>query len=125
MLAERRAHRPMTAPSDIAITQDRTAGSGSVRRLVRHWDRVQWAVEMRSKSCKPDGMLIGVAWHKITPPTYEGEPSRPLLFRTRAQARKWCAAKAIECSRHSPDWRFRPVKVRELILPKENYPNNR
>jgi hypothetical protein len=92
-------------------------GSCSVDHIVRHWDRMQWAVEMRSKSCKPDGMLIGVAWHKITPPAYDGEPSRPLLFRTRNHARKWCAAKTIECARHSPDWRFRPVRVREMILP--------
>jgi len=91
--------------------------AGCMKRFVRHWDRLHWAVEMRSKSCKPDGMLIGVAWHKITPPTYEGEPSRPLLFRTRSHARKWCAAKTIECARHSPDWRFRPVRVRETILP--------
>jgi len=113
----------MTAKKDIAITRNLAAVSGSVRRLVRHWDRLHWAVEMRSKSCKPDGMLIGVAWHKITPPNYEGEPSRPLLFRTRSQARKWCAAKTIECAIHSPDWRFRPVRVREMILPNETSPS--
>jgi hypothetical protein len=92
------------------------AGSSSVDRHVRQWDRHQWAVEMRSKSCRPEGMLLGVAWHKIIPPAHDGEPSRPLLFETRSQARKWCAAKTAECARHSPDWRFRPVRVREIIL---------
>jgi len=57
----------------------------------KHWDNVLWAVEMRSKSCNY-GLLIGSAWHKIAPPAYEGEPPRPLLFRTRKHARKWCAA---------------------------------
>jgi len=96
---------------------DKDAPRNSMQRFVRHWDRLHWAVGMRSKSRKPDEMLIGVSWHKITPPIYEGEPSRPLLFHTRSQARKWCAAKTIECARHSPDWRFRPVRVREMILP--------
>ena len=82
-----------------------------------HWDNIYWAVEMRSKSCKLDGMLIGVAWHKITPPAYEGEPSRPLLFKTRKLARKWCADKTMEYVRHSPDWKFCPVRVREIITP--------
>ena len=103
---------------------DKDAPRRSMEQLVRHWDRLHWAVEMRSKSCKPDGMLIGVAWHKITLPTYEGEPSRPLLFRTRSHARKWCAAKTIECARHSPDWRFRPVRVREMILPNNKHSNS-
>ena len=78
------------------------------------WGRTRWAIEMNSKSC--DSMIIGVAWHKIMPPAYEGEPSRPLLFCTRAQARKWYVAKKIECLRHSPDWRFRPVRVREMLV---------
>ena len=81
------------------------------------WDRLNWAIEMKSKSCKPNGMIIGTAWHQIVPPTYKGEPTRPLLFRTRKIAREWCSAKTIECARHSPDWRFRPVRVRERILP--------
>lgn len=29
------------------------------------WQRLLWAVEMRSKSCKPRGMVIGVAWDHI------------------------------------------------------------
>ena len=85
--------------------------------MVRHWDRMLWAVEMRSASCRPEGMLIGDAWHAITPPAYEGEPTRCLLFRTRKQARAWCVEATAKHAKHSKDWRFRPVRVRETVMP--------
>ena len=79
------------------------------------WDRLLWGVEMRAKSCRPEGMLIGDAWDHVTPQKYLGEPTRPLLFWSRRQARVWCAAKTIACKRHSDDWIFRAVRVRETV----------
>jgi hypothetical protein len=85
------------------------------KRRLGAWNRALWAVEMRSKLSRPEGMLIGDTWHSVTPRKYEGEPSRSLLFQTRKQAREWCAAKTIECKRHSSDWKFKPVRVRETL----------
>lgn len=86
------------------------------------WDRLLWAVEMRSR--RTDPMLIGVSWHSahFAPPRYPGEVTRCLLFRTRQQARQWCAEARIKHSSHSPDWRFRPVRVRETVLRLDSTP---
>lgn len=49
---------------------------------------------------------------------YDAEPSRALLFRSRAAARRWCQARRdtyrdrTDCCRL---WRFRPVRVRETV----------
>jgi hypothetical protein len=83
----------------------------------RNWDRKLWAVEMRSASCRPDPIIIGTSWHSVQPVQYPGQPTCPLLFVTRRRAREWCAAKTVECARHSSDWRFRPVRVREVLVP--------
>jgi hypothetical protein len=83
------------------------------------WNRKLWAVLMRSESCRPDPIIIGTSWHAVRPMQYPGEPTHPLLFYTRRRAREWCAAKTVECARHSPDWRFRPVRVREMLVPME------
>jgi hypothetical protein len=96
-----------------------TPQPGSLHRMVRHWDRLLWAVEMRSASCRPEGMLIGDAWHAIAPPAYEGEPTRCLLFRTRRLARAWCIEATVKHANHSTDWRFRPVRVRETVMPND------
>jgi hypothetical protein len=90
------------------------------KRTQLAWDRSLWAVEMRSKSCRPEGMFITDSWHAVTPKKYLGEPTRPLLFWTRRQARAWCAAKTIDYKRHSPDWKFKPVRVREILQPKSS-----
>jgi hypothetical protein len=81
------------------------------------WERDLWAVEMRSGSCRPEPILIGDAWHSITAPKYPGEPSRCLLFRTRKLARAWCVEATVKHAKHSTDWRFRPVRVRETVKP--------
>ena len=91
--------------------------------------RSSWAIEMRSWISRPEGMLIGTAWHKVEPERYEGEAFRLLLFRTRRQAREWCAAKTVQCRAHSPDWRFRPVRVRMIrcgsVNPRWSYSTHR
>lgn len=81
------------------------------------WNRMLWAVEIRSKSCKPEGMLIGDTWHAVTPQKYLGEPPRALLFKTRRMAREWCFNATRKYQKHGPDWKFRPVRVRETLTP--------
>lgn len=80
-----------------------------------------WAVEMRSVKERPEGMLIGEAWiYGPTPPLrFEGQTSRCLLFKTRGQARRWCREAEARSRRHNPSWRFRPVRVRETVVPAE------
>lgn len=84
---------------------------------LKSWDRLLWAVEMKSKSCKPEGILIGEAWHKVTPWFYKGQPSRALLFTTRIKAQQWCKDAFIKNQKHSKDWSFKVVRVRETISP--------
>lgn len=82
------------------------------------WDRYLWGVEFRGRR-DDERLLIGQAWHKIDKANlYPGEPTWPLLFCTRQQAREWCRKKN-ESSGHL-GWRFIPVKVRELV---EKEPN--
>jgi hypothetical protein len=107
--------RPMTAKKDNPPPRNSATVSGSDRCFFRHWRRVLWAVEMRSRSCRPEGMILGRAWHEIESPRYAGEPTRCMLFRTRRQARAWCKEAAEKHSKHSPDWKFRPIRVREII----------
>ena len=86
---------------------------------MRMWNRKLWGVEFSSPRGKP--MLIGSFWdnnHKPTP--YEGEPTRALLFCTRAQARNWCAEMYAEYAKYPhghccASWRFRPVRVVETV----------
>jgi len=107
----------MTAEKDIPSPRNSAAVIGSDRCFVRHWRRVLWAVEMRSKSCRPEGMIVGTAWRKVEAARYNGEPTRCLLFRTRKHARAWCAEATEKHAKHSPDWEFRPIRVREIIEP--------
>ena len=60
-------------------------------------------------------LLLGGAWHDTAPELWDGEPPRWLLFRTRRQAAAWAAAARKEHGRHSPDWRFRVVRVVERL----------
>ena len=83
------------------------------------WERDLWAVEMHSASGRPEPILLGDAWHAITAPKYHGEPSRCLLFRTRKLARAWCVEATVKHFKHSTDWRFRPVRVRETVKPND------
>jgi len=83
------------------------------KKQVRSWDRLLWAVEMKSN--KPE--LIGASWEKVVGPLYTGEPTRALLFNTRRLAQIWCKLAMEKCKKFGSDWKFKPVRVRELIKP--------
>jgi hypothetical protein len=82
-----------------------------------NWNRKLWGVQMIGA----DGarMLIGFSWHAHKRDFYHGEPTRALLFCTRDAARAWCRDKMREYAGHShcKRWRFRPVRVREIVKP--------
>jgi hypothetical protein len=66
-----------------------------------------------------DGVLIGQSWYPREE-AYPGEPSRALVFRTRALARAWCRDQMAEYAAYPEGhvcraWRVRPVAVRELV----------
>lgn len=100
-----------------------TAASGSpLGRGVRRWHRLLWGVAFESVAGDHDAMLIGSLWaDDLKSIRYEGEPTRALLFCTRAQARAWCAKKMAGWreGRTASDpvmtWRVRPVRVRETV----------
>lgn len=83
------------------------------------WDRTLWGVEFKSE--KKESMLIGGAWHRaMAEGRYTGEPSRAVLFTSRSAARKWCQEMNDKYKDHSwpcDQWKFKPVKVRELVIP--------
>ena len=92
------------------------------------WDRRLWGVELYSVDPKRDRRvkdrigLLGSSWadDDDKAPIYDGEPSRCLLFVTRAAARAWCQDNH-EFYASYPDghvrryWRFRPIRVRETV----------
>jgi len=63
--------------------------------------------------------LIGEAWdNSMISVRHKGEPTRPLLFTTRAAARDWCRSHMEKYKGRRDccaDWVFTPVRVRELI----------
>jgi hypothetical protein len=83
------------------------------------WDRTLWGIEFSSGREKV--ALIGGAWHDaMIDSRFKGEPTRALLFTTRAHARAWCIERMerynlrpYACAK----WRFRPVRVRETVRP--------
>ena len=79
------------------------------------WNRKLWAVEMRSKSCRPDPIIVGEPWHNVRPPAYTGDPLRCLLFTTRQSAEAWCAEKREQSKNYGPDWKYRVVRVLETV----------
>ncbi len=84
------------------------------------WNRQLWGVEFKGRLKEDKPMLLGQAWHRVelAAPTYEGEPTRALLFTSREACRKWCRGRQPEAGELG--WRFTPVKVRELV---EKVPN--
>jgi hypothetical protein len=93
----------------------------------RHkWDRLLWGVRFTGG----DGasFLIGSSWHKANNAAnagYPGEPTRALLFRTRVQARTFCAEQ-IKSARLTggvcEKWRYAPVRIRETVREQVNGP---
>ena len=81
-----------------------------------YWNRKQWGIE--TELDKGRAVLIGAGWHSARPAQYSGEPTRCLLFTTRAAARAWCKAKMATYA-HREDscakWKFRPVRVIESV----------
>lgn len=84
------------------------------------WNRQLWGVEFRGRVKEDKPMLLGQAWHRVemAKPTYEGEPTRALLFTTREACRNWCRER--QNANLDLGWKFIPVKVRELV---EKVPN--
>ncbi len=83
----------------------------------RGWRRLLWGVALTSHDER--SILIGSLWHRYPGQTsYEGEPTRALLFCTRDQARQWCREREKSCAGRGDccaDWRFRAVKVVETV----------
>ena len=81
------------------------------------WDRKLWGVELRRSGETP--LLLGQTWlRSLRQPAYPGEPTRALLFTTRATARQWAQAQqAVHAARQdcTSAWRFVAVKVRETV----------
>ena len=79
------------------------------------WDRLLWGVEFSSPREKP--LIIWTAWMRPqTQARYSGEPTRPILFCTRAKAREWCKAKMSEYAiPDKPRTAERPVQVQFLF----------
>ena len=94
-----------------------------MKRKLRKWDRKLWGVLFISPQSEP--MMIGNAWRipcDFKP--YPDEPTRPLIFNSRAGVREWCAARNVEYKQRSDfvgQWRMRVIRVRELVceLPRE------
>lgn len=83
------------------------------------WDRRLWGVLLDTGSDFAPH-LVGAIWDDELRDRYHyaGEPTRPLLFQTRAQARAWCRRR-MALWRARPNcvatWALRPVRVRETI----------
>ena len=86
------------------------------------WDRRLWGVLFDSGSVVGP-RLISATWDdELTARAYyPGEPRRPLLFHTRAQARAWCRRHMDQIGQWRARgnfvarWALRPVRVREVI----------
>ena len=89
-------------------------------------DRLLWGVELYSVDPNRDRRrqdlirLLGSSWADHAARFYEGEPSRCLLFMTRAAARAWCQGRhefyaSRPYSLLCRAWRFRPIRVRETV----------
>jgi hypothetical protein len=97
------------------------AVGAQVQQVVRRWDRRLWGVEFTGSRSDDAPMLIGriwaTEWASSTP--YPGEPTRALLFTTRALARQWCAETMANWRDGRNDcvsrWRVRAVRVRETV----------
>lgn len=72
---------------------------------------------MRSSTPCPESMILCTQWHKLEPRRYPSEPTRALLFTTRKAASDWARQARIKHAKHSPDWKFKPVRVRENLTP--------
>lgn len=85
------------------------------------WHRKMWGVEFKGSIKDDKPMLIGDQWHETVRrgrEFYDEEPTRALLFRTRAAARRWCEAEMKRWAERGDlcaQWRYRPVRVIETV----------
>lgn len=78
-----------------------------------------WGVRMYSGNDMPSGLLFK-AWTGIPrEPWYDGEPTEPLLFRTKKQAKAWCKARNEEYKASRDPivraWRMKMCRVRRTV----------
>lgn len=88
------------------------------RTYVKCQKRRLWGVLFTGSLRRDASVLIGRGWSAAPETPYPGEPTRPLLFTTRAVARAWCKAKEASYEDRQDlctDWRFRAVRVRETV----------
>lgn len=79
------------------------------------FNRVLWGARFTGHDGR--SFLCGEAWHKPRAEAYPGEPTRPLSFRSRDQARAWCAVQMAEWKTRTDSlrkWHVRAVRVREI-----------
>ena len=80
------------------------------------WDNLRWAVDF----CGVNGRhMIGSTWTGIEASAHDDEPTRALLFCSRAKARAWVAAENAELKARNDWWgrehSYRVVRVRETV----------
>lgn len=89
--------------------------------MIKSWDRYLWGIRFRGADPRDRDLLIGSAWNDPRAAGHHpDEPTRPMLFCTRAQARSWCAKKMAIYANHPEGdilrrWRFTPARVRERV----------
>lgn len=89
-------------------------------RKLRIWDGLYWGIILVGS--KPDrDMLLGEGWDSSRPRQYAREPLRPLLFETRAAARKWAKERNARPSLFGD--RFRVIRVRQVVAPQALHPD--
>ena len=82
-----------------------------------NWDRQLWGVQL-SGAAGERLTVLGTSWHEAQRDHYPGEPTRPLLFTSRATARAWCLTKLAQYRGRTDScakWRFRPIQVRARV----------
>lgn len=78
------------------------------------WDRKRWAIELSNKQGGIERCIIGEGWDWELIPQHIHH--RCLTFPTRSQAMAWCIKAHDRYDVHGY-WRFRPIRVREVITP--------
>lgn len=87
-------------------------------QAMKGWNSLMWGVRLLSHKPGERCFLLGRTWDRdfnLTHQNYDGEPTRCLLFTTRAKARDWCKQAKERHSASSPTWTFQPVRVRETV----------
>lgn len=79
-----------------------------MKNSTKSWSHQYWGVLLLSNGEEP--VLIGGSWHPKITRTYEGEPSRPVLFTTCKLARIWCKEQN-EKYKYVNIWKFKVVKA--------------